>query len=76
MCFIMNGMFSNSRGLLDLAKHLHISHCITDHKLDFVAISETGRRDFSQTLLDRLLGGETLSGPLGHPVADRGGAFF
>jgi hypothetical protein len=53
----MNGMFSNSRGLRDLAKHLYISHCINDHNLDFVAILETGRRDFSQHLLDRLSGG-------------------
>jgi hypothetical protein len=53
----MNGMFNNSRGLGDLAKHLHIAHCINDHNLGFVAISETGRRDFSQTLLDRLSGG-------------------
>jgi hypothetical protein len=30
---------------------------INDHNLDFVAISETRRRDFSQTLLDRLSGG-------------------
>jgi hypothetical protein len=52
----MNGMFSNSRGLRDLAKHLHIAHCINDHNLDFVAISETGRRDFSQHLLNRLSG--------------------
>jgi hypothetical protein len=49
-------MFNNSRGLGDLDKHLHIAHCINDHNLDFVAISETGRRDFSQTLLDRLSG--------------------
>jgi hypothetical protein len=40
-----------------LAKHLHIAHCINDHNLDFVAILETGRRDFSQRLLDRLFGG-------------------
>jgi hypothetical protein len=53
----MNGMFSNSRGLRDLAKHLHVAHCINDHNLDFVAISEIGRRDFSQRLLDRLSGG-------------------
>jgi hypothetical protein len=46
----MNGMFNNSRGLGDLAKHLHIAHCIIDHKLDFVAILETGRRDFSHKL--------------------------
>jgi hypothetical protein len=53
----MNDMFKNSRGLEDLAKHLHIAHCINDHNLDFVAISETCRRDFSQRLLDCLSGG-------------------
>jgi hypothetical protein len=53
----MNGMFNNSKGLGDLSKHLHIAHCINYHNLDFIAILETGRRDFSQTLLDRLSGG-------------------
>jgi hypothetical protein len=53
----MNGMFKNSRGLRDLAKHLHIAECISDHSLDFIAISETGRRDFSRSLLQRLSGG-------------------
>jgi hypothetical protein len=53
----MNGMFKNSRGLRDLAKHLHIVDCCRDHNLDFVAISETGKRDYSQSLLNRLSGG-------------------
>jgi hypothetical protein len=53
----MNGMFANSRGLDDLAKHLHFADCIRDHSLDFLAISETGRRDFSQSLLNRISGG-------------------
>ena len=53
----MNGMFANSRGLGDLAKHLHFADCIRDHKLDFLAISETGRREFSHSLLNRLSGG-------------------
>ena len=53
----MNGMFSNSRGLRDLAKHLHFADCIREHKLDFLAISETGRRDFPVSLLNRLSGG-------------------
>ena len=53
----MNGMFHNRRGLRDLAKHLHIALCSRDHNLDFVAISETGRRDISQSLLDHLSGG-------------------
>ena len=50
----MNGMFMNSRGLGDLAKHLHIAQCIQDHNLDFVAISKTGRRDFPVSVLNRL----------------------
>ena len=53
----MNGMFSNSRGLRDLSKHLHFADCVREHKLDFLAISETGRRDFSASLLNRLSGG-------------------
>ena len=53
----MNGIFENSRGLGDLAKHLNIAHHVRDYKLDFLAISETGRRDFPSTLLDRLSGG-------------------
>jgi hypothetical protein len=53
----MNDMFANSRGLGDLAKHLHYADCIRDHKLDFLAISEPGRRDYSQSLLNRISGG-------------------
>jgi hypothetical protein len=39
----MNGMFSNSRGIGDLAKHLFFADSIRDHNLYFLAISETGR---------------------------------
>jgi hypothetical protein len=55
--FQMNGMLKNSRGLRDLAKHLHIADYCRDHNLDFVAISETARQDYSQSLLNRLSGG-------------------
>jgi hypothetical protein len=68
----MNGMLSNSRGLGDLAKHLHIAHCIKDHNLDFVAILETGRRDFSQRLLNRLAGGVDFEWTAQPPEAVRG----
>jgi hypothetical protein len=54
----MNGMFRNSRGLQDLAKHLHIAESIRDYDLDFVAISETGKRNYSINFLNRLSGGE------------------
>jgi hypothetical protein len=48
---------SRNRGLGDLAKHLYIVDCCRNYNLDFLAISETGRRDFSQSPLNRLSGG-------------------
>jgi hypothetical protein len=53
----MNGIFSNSKGLGDLAKHVHIADYCWDHNLDFVVILEMGRRDYSPSLLNRLSGG-------------------
>jgi hypothetical protein len=53
----MNGMFRNSRGLCYLAKHSDIVDCCKDFNLDFVSISEMGKRDYSQSLLNRLSGG-------------------
>jgi hypothetical protein len=53
----VNGMFSNSRGLGDLAKRLFFADCIRDHNLDFLTILETGRRDFPQSFFNRLSGG-------------------
>jgi hypothetical protein len=52
----MNGMFFNGRGLCDLAKHLYIADCCRDYNLDFMAISEMGRRNYSQCLLNRFSG--------------------
>ena len=52
----MNGIFKNSRGLRDLAKHASIADAIRDHRLDFVGISE-GKWDYSASLLNRLSGG-------------------
>jgi hypothetical protein len=40
-----------------LAKHLHILHCTRDYDLDFVVISDMGRRDFTPSILNRLLDG-------------------
>jgi hypothetical protein len=53
----MNDIFTNSKCLGDLAKYLNIAQYVRDHKLDFVAISETGRRDFQVSVLNRLSGG-------------------
>jgi hypothetical protein len=53
-CFQMNGMFKNSRGLKDLDNHLYIADSIREHVLDFVAISEMGKRNYSTSFLKRL----------------------
>lgn len=53
----MKGKIWNSRGLRDLAKHLHIADCVREHELDFVAIMKSGRRDFPGHVLDHLSGG-------------------
>ena len=45
-CFSIKGKTWKSRGLRDLAKHLHIADCVREHELDFVAITESGRQDF------------------------------
>jgi hypothetical protein len=71
----MNGMFANSRGLDDLAKHLHFADCIRDHSLDFLAISETGRRDFLQSLLNRISGGIDFTW-LSYPPCGRSGGIL
>jgi hypothetical protein len=54
----MNDMFKNSRDLQDLTKYLHIAKSVRDYVLDFVPISETGKRNYSTNFLNRLSGGE------------------
>jgi hypothetical protein len=54
----MNGMIKNSKGLRDLAKHLHIAESMREYGLDFVAIFETGKNNYSISFLNRLSGGE------------------
>jgi hypothetical protein len=53
----MKGLYWNSRGLLDLAKHRYIAEVIKESNLDFVAIMESGKRDMQRSNLIRLLGG-------------------
>jgi exonuclease III len=53
----MKGFFWNSRGLSDLAKFKYIADAAKEHKLDFIAIMETGKQDMSRTNLARLTDG-------------------
>jgi hypothetical protein len=53
----MKGMWWNSDGFADTAKHCFIHETIREHKLDFVVFMETGRANFSAPFLRRLSGG-------------------
>src|SRR3990170_2801652 len=53
----MKGIFWNSRGLADLAKRRFLSDASLEHKLDFIALLETGRKNFTSQFLDTLSGG-------------------
>jgi hypothetical protein len=50
----MKGVWWNSEGLGDPAKHLFINETIREHKLDFIIILETGRSNFSGPFLKHL----------------------
>ena len=43
----MRGIFWNSRGLSDLAKTKFLTDTVKEKKLDFIALLETGKKDFS-----------------------------
>lgn len=54
----MKGIFWKSRGLSDLAKYRFLSDFSRVQKLDFIALLETGKKDFSKTVLDNICGGQ------------------
>ncbi|XP_062188905.1 uncharacterized protein LOC133892218 [Phragmites australis] len=51
-------IFWNSRGLSDLAKNRFLSDLSKEQKLDFIALLETGKKDFSKTVLNNICGGQ------------------
>ena len=53
----MRGIFWNSRGLKDLAKRRFLAEAALEQRLDFVALSETGRDNFAPQFLSSLVGG-------------------
>ena len=53
----MRGRFWNSRGLKDLAKRRFLAEIALEQRLDFVALSETGRDNFAPQFLSSLVGG-------------------
>jgi hypothetical protein len=62
--FIMQnikGINSNSGGFGDTAKHLFVKEAIREHKLDFIALLETGRSNFFIPFLTQLAAGYNFS---------------
>ena len=53
----MKGIFWNSRGLKDLDKRRFLAEASIEHRLDFIALLETGRDNFSPQFLNILSGG-------------------
>ncbi|CAN6182020.1 unnamed protein product [Urochloa humidicola] len=53
----MKGIFWNCRGLRDLAKHSFLHDTTQQNQLDFIALSETNRKDFSTTWLENFSAG-------------------
>jgi hypothetical protein len=53
----MKGGFWNSGGFRDTAKHLFVNETIREQKLDFFAILESGKDNFSAPFLKHISGG-------------------
>jgi hypothetical protein len=65
----MKGIFWNSRGLSDLAKTRFLRETSEEQDLAFIALLETGKKDFSQDTLDNFSGGRNF---VWHWTAPRG----
>jgi exonuclease III len=65
----MKGIFWNSRGLADLAKHRFLAELVKEEQINFIALSETGRDSFPDHVLKNLCGGRDF---LWHAMAPHG----
>ena len=57
----LKGMTWNSEGFKDPGKHLFVKESIREHKLDFIALLETGRSNFSVPFLKSLAAGKEFT---------------
>ena len=64
----MKGVFWNSIGFADLAKHKFLAELVKE-QINFIALSETGRDDFPDHILKNLCGGYEF---LWHSMAPHG----
>ena len=71
--FPMRGIFWNSRGLRDLAKRNFLHDLSLEKNLDFIALLETYRRDFSDELLNSFCGNREFTWQWNPPNGRSGG---
>jgi hypothetical protein len=57
----IKGLFQNFDGFGDVAKHLFVKEQLREEKLDFIALLETGRSNFSLPFLKNLANGLDFS---------------
>jgi hypothetical protein len=69
----MKGSFWNSGGFRDTAKHLFVNETIRDYKLDFFAILESGKDNFSAPFLKHISGGLDFQWYCVPPIGRSGG---
>jgi hypothetical protein len=65
----MKGVFWNSRGLGDLAKHRFLAELVKEEQINFISISETSRDSFPDHVLKNLCAGHDF---LWHTMAPHG----
>ena len=69
----MKGIFWNCDGFKDPKKHRFISDTTKEENLNFIAISETVRRSFTDSFLKNLCGGRNYIWHCKEPVGRSGG---
>jgi hypothetical protein len=52
----LRGISWNSEGFKDPGKHFFVKEAIREHGIDFIALIEMGRSNFSKTFLNSLAG--------------------
>ena len=57
----MRAFIWNSEGFRDTAKHIRVQESVREHKLDIVALLETGRSNFHSHFLRSLVLGRDFS---------------
>jgi hypothetical protein len=57
----LRGLTWNSEGFRDTGKHLFVSEAIREHRLDFIALLETGRSNFTVPFLSNLAAGHDFA---------------